>query len=209
MAAHVFVANEVATATNLNSLLPPFATQAGLTTVVPVANTATSVQVTFPKPFISTPRVLVTAQTVVPGSQVKIVWVDSVTTTGFRAWIERSNTTKTTIAWQAYGASVGLFQTSGFAYASLLGAASAATMFPQNGLVTITTVANTPTSATVTFPTAFASVPVVVTVANTTAPGTVVVNTSAANITTTQATIYIYRTTAFATPVNWIALGRL
>lgn len=209
MAAHVFVANEVATAANLNTLLPPRITQSGLTRITPVANTATSVTVKFPTPFSSTPRVFVTAQTVVPGSQVQQVWVSSVTTTGFTAWILRTNTTKTTIAWQAYGATPAVFTTGDPAYASLLGAASAAAMVPQKGAVSITPTANTPTSQVITFPVAFSSVPVVITLAQVTVPGSAVKETSAANITTTQATIYLYRTTATATTVNWVALGRL
>lgn len=209
MPAHVFVANEVATAGNLNSLLPPMATQAGLTRVTPVANTATAVNVTFPTPFVTVPRMFVTAQTIVPGSQVLEVWVSNVTTTGFTAWIVRTNTTKTTIAWHAYGATPAVFATSQPAYASLLGAISAAAMVPQKGNVAITPVANTPTSAVITFPVAFSSTPVVITTAQTSSPGSNVKETSAANITTTQATIYVYRTNTTAVAVNWVALGRL
>lgn len=209
MTAHVFVANEVATAANLNSLLPPMASQAGLARVTPVANVATSVTVTFPTPFVSPPRVVATAQTIVPGSQVQQVWVSNVTTTGFKAWVLRTNTTKTTIGWQAYAAVPAAFTTSQPAYASLLGAASAAAMVPQKGTVSITPTANTPTSQVITFPVAFSSTPTVVTAALTGFPGTAVKETSAANVTLTQATIYLYRTSGTATTVNWIALGRL
>lgn len=209
MPAHTFVANEVATAANLNSLLPPFATQAGIVRVTPVANTATSISVTFPTPFISVPRVFATGQTVVPGSEVKQVWVSNVTTTGFTGWVLRSNTTKTTIAWQAYAAVPAAFTTGQPAYASLLNAASSAAMVPQKGTVTITPVANTPTSQVITFPVAFSSTPTVVTAALTAFPGSSIKETSAVNVTLTQATIVVYRTSTSPTTVNWIALGRL
>lgn len=209
MAAHVFVANEVATAANLNSLLPPMAAQAGLARIVTVANTATSVDVKFPTPFTSAPRVFATVQSVVPGSQVQQVWVSNITTTGFKLWALRTTNTSTWFSWQAYSPIAGVFTTGQPAYASLLGVASAAAMVPQKGTVTITPTANTPTSEVITFPVAFASTPTVITAALTAFPGTAVKETSAVDITTTQATIYLYRTSGTATTVNWIALGRL
>ncbi len=209
MAAHVFVANEVTTAANLNSLLPPMADQAGIVRMTPVANTATPVVVTFPTPFVVTPRVFATGQTSVPGSEVKQVWVSSVSTTGFTGWVLRTNTTKTTIAWQAYAPTSGVFNTGQPAYASLLGAVSSAAMVPQRGAVSITPTANTPTSQVITFPVAFASIPTVLTTALTGFPGSAVKETSAVNVTLTQATIVLYRTSGTATTVNWIALGRL
>ena len=205
----MFVANEVATAANLNSLLPPMASQAGIARVTPVANVATMIDIKFPTPFVSAPRIFASAQTSVPGSEVKQVWISNETTTGFRAWVLRTNTTKTTIAWQAYGATPSAFVTGQPAYASLLGAVSAAAMVPQKGTVTITPVANTPTSQVITFPVAFSSTPTVVASALTAFPGTAVKEVSAVNVTLTQATIVLYRTSATATTVNWIALGRL
>lgn len=209
MAAHVFVANEVTTAANLNSLLPPKAMQSGLARIVTVANTATVVAVTFPTPFVAVPRVFVTAQTVVPGSQVKQVWVSNVTTTGFNLWVLRSTNTATWVAWQAYAPVSGVFNTGQPAYASLLGAVSSSAMVPQRGTVSITPTANTPTGQVITFPVAFASIPTVLTTSLTGFPGSSVKETSAVDVSLTQATIMLYRTSGTATTVNWIALGRL
>lgn len=76
----------------------------------------------------------------------------------------------------------------------------------QYGSTTITPVANTPTSKTITFPKAFASSPVVFTNADTTVPGTVI-QTSAQGATTTSFKAYIYRTNTTVTTIDWIAIG--
>ena len=203
----MFVANEVATAANLNSLLPPMASQAGIARVTPVANVATMIDIKFPTPFVSAPRIFASAQTSVPGSEVKQVWISNETTTGFRAWVLRTNTTKTTIAWQAYGATPSAFVTGQPAYASLLGAVSAAAMVPQKGTVTITPVANTPTSQVITFPVAFSSTPTVVVTEGAGVDGAEVQEVSMSGISTTGFTFYIYRTTATLTYFSWVGVA--
>lgn len=208
MAAHVFVANEVTTAANLNSLLPPVVTQAGITRITPVANTPTAIWVPFPSKFVSLPRVFVTAQTIVPGSSVECVTVTGTTVEGFNALIYRVNNTPTSISWQAWAPVSGAFVDGEPAYASLLSMASKA-MRPQRGAATVTPVANTPTGLDVTFATPFSTIPSVIVCANTAVPGNTVKMPSATNISTTGFRVYVYRTSTTATTVDWIALGRI
>ena len=75
--------------------------QTGTVFVTPVANTPTSVAVTFPTAFATTPVVVASASSASPGSEVKEISVSSVTTTGFTAWIYRTNTTDSAILWIA------------------------------------------------------------------------------------------------------------
>jgi collagen triple helix repeat protein len=77
----------------------------------------------------------------------------------------------------------------------------------QSGKVTITPVANTPTSANVTFSPAFAVAPIVTCAAVSAVPGTQVTGVAVSNITTTGCVIYVTRTNTNSTDVNWIALG--
>jgi hypothetical protein len=75
----------------------------------------------------------------------------------------------------------------------------------QNGSVTITPVANTPTSAHVTFSPAYANAPTVICTAVSGVPGTQVTGFSVSNITTTGCDIYVTRTNTNATTINWVA----
>jgi len=75
--------------------------QAGKVTITPVANTNTSLAVTFPTPFASAPKVVVTPITSQPFTEVKGFSVSSVTTTGFTLWVQRSNATPTEVSWMA------------------------------------------------------------------------------------------------------------
>jgi hypothetical protein len=75
------------------------------------------------------------------------------------------------------------------------------------GSVSITPVANTPTSAAITFPAGRFTVPPIVTVtASSTVPGSNVMEVSAASVTATGALIYIYRTNISNTTVYWSAV---
>jgi hypothetical protein len=72
----------------------------GLATVVPVANTPTSVTVTGLSLTGSGTIVgLVTGTTSVPGSEVSETTVSGATSSGMNLWIYRSNTTPTGMAW--------------------------------------------------------------------------------------------------------------
>lgn len=77
------------------------------------------------------------------------------------------------------------------------------------GSVTITPVANTPTSASIVFPAGrFAIAPACIQVtANTGVPGSSVTEVSAASVTSSGMDIWIYRTGTTATAVWWLALG--
>ena len=78
--------------------------QAGTVAITPVAGTPTSVTVTFPIPFSSPPRVIIspaTSSVGTGGTQVEGCGADSETTTQFRATILRNNTTVTNCRWVA------------------------------------------------------------------------------------------------------------
>lgn len=77
----------------------------------------------------------------------------------------------------------------------------------QWGNVTITPVANTPTSKAVKFDVAYTDAPVVMTTAYTTVPGTSVLGNAAANITTTGFDAFVTRTGTTNTGVMWFAIG--
>ncbi len=95
-------AGEEVTAARLNArAYVGGAVQAGRVTITPVANADTSLAVTFPTTFTSTPRVVVTADTPAPESEVKSVTISNVTTSGFTLWIRRTNTTATPVDWLA------------------------------------------------------------------------------------------------------------
>lgn len=76
----------------------------------------------------------------------------------------------------------------------------------QSGTVSITPVANVPTSVTVTFKKTFRAMPIVVATGNSTGPGTTFLGVSVSDETTTSVTIYITRTNAVTTSVRWIAM---
>lgn len=77
--------------------------QAGWNSITPVANTPTSVEIVFDKPFKTVPRVVATIESNVPGKQVTGIGVTDITETGFTAWITRTNTTITYFNWIAIG----------------------------------------------------------------------------------------------------------
>lgn len=74
------------------------------------------------------------------------------------------------------------------------------------GVQAITPVASTPTSANVTFASAFPSAPKVVATPNTSVPGSEVVEVSVDNITTTGCRLWVYRTNTATTDINWVAV---
>ena len=97
-----WLAGEEVTHTKLNaSAFAGAAMQSGSVTITPVANTHTTQAVTFDTAFASTPSVVLSPWTSVPGSEVKGVSVNSITTTGFTAVIYRTNTTATALHWLA------------------------------------------------------------------------------------------------------------
>lgn len=77
----------------------------------------------------------------------------------------------------------------------------------QSGMVTITPVANTPTSAHVTFSPAYSTAPIVLCTAVSGVPGTQVTGFAVSNITTTGCDIYVTRTNTNSTSVNWLSIG--
>lgn len=206
MAAHVFADGEMATKANLDSLLPGRVTRVGTVTITPVANTPTSVRVTFPAPFASAPQVALSPATGYIGLQVKGVAVTDVTTTGFTAWVYRTTTAKVTILWQAWGVPA-TFTDGGYAYASTLNQ-SVGAMVAKVGTVSITPVANTPTYASVTFASPFAATPAVVACPVTVAPQTEVRGAAVTEVTRSGFKAWVYRTNTIATTVSWIAMGR-
>ncbi len=81
-----------------------FTIQGGRVSIVPVANKPTMAHVDFPKPFQGQPYVIVTPVTSVPGTNVLGVGATNNTKNGFDAYITRTNTTETILAWIAIGA---------------------------------------------------------------------------------------------------------
>jgi hypothetical protein len=207
--AHIFVDDQAATKANLDSLLPPTFTQVGNLSITPVANTPTSVYVKFPAPFVAIPTVVASPNTLAIGSEVKQVTVSSVTTAGFTVWVYRTNTTKLTVNWQAWGDPPATFTTGQPAYASLLNAASASKLVTKCGVVNITPVANTPTVQAVSFGVTFAAPPNVVLSASDVLIGSQVKCVGLSSNTKTGFNARLYRTNTTVTSVIWIATGRL
>ena len=77
--------------------------QWGVESITPVANTPTAKAVTFPVSYTSVPMVLTTALTTVPGSSVTGDAAADISTTGFDAYVTRTNTTATSVGWIAVG----------------------------------------------------------------------------------------------------------
>ena len=76
--------------------------QRGSVRITPsAANTPTSVNITFEKPFSGTPTVIATPYTSVPGTTVTGVAVNGASATGCTLWVTRTNTTETVIHWIA------------------------------------------------------------------------------------------------------------
>lgn len=80
----------------------PTAMASGTVNITPVANTPTSIGITFPAGrFASAPVVTVTAATTVPGTQVTGVGVSNITSSGCDIFVTRTNTTVTIMNWMA------------------------------------------------------------------------------------------------------------
>ena len=77
--------------------------QWGNVTITPVADTPTAKAVSFPVAYTSDPAVMTTAYTTVPGTTVVACASANVTTTGFDAYVTRTNTTNTSVMWLAIG----------------------------------------------------------------------------------------------------------
>lgn len=75
----------------------------------------------------------------------------------------------------------------------------------QSGTVNVAAVANTPTSATVTFPSPFSSTPQVVVTPYATAVGLILGGYSVTAVTTTGFTVWLTRTTSVTTAIHWAA----
>lgn len=69
------------------------------------ANTATSKQITFDTPFPTgtVPKIFITAKTTSPYTEVRGISINNPSSTGFVAWVVRSNTTATGFDWLAIG----------------------------------------------------------------------------------------------------------
>lgn len=86
-----------------DSTLKGISIQCGRVSIKPVANTPTMNHVQFPITFSDQPCVVVTPITSVPGTNVLCVGAANNTKDGFDAYITRTNTTETILAWIAIG----------------------------------------------------------------------------------------------------------
>jgi len=77
--------------------------QWGVATITPVANTPTSSPVKFSTAYTSVPMVVASPITTVGGTTVTSGTVSDITTSGFEAYVTRSNTTNTSVGWIAIG----------------------------------------------------------------------------------------------------------
>lgn len=73
----------------------------GSVSITPTANSPTSKTVSFGKTLPSTPNVIISAETSVPGSTVLECGATNISKTGFTAWVYRTNTTATVLHWIA------------------------------------------------------------------------------------------------------------
>lgn len=80
----------------------PKAMASGTLTITPVANTPTSQSVSFPAGrFSATPHIVISPITTVPGTQVTGWGASGASSTGFDAYVTRTNTTATILNWIA------------------------------------------------------------------------------------------------------------
>lgn len=77
--------------------------QWGVETITPVANTPTVSAVKFSTSYTSIPMVVASPITTVGGTTVSSGTATNITTTGFEAYVTRSNTTATSVGWIAIG----------------------------------------------------------------------------------------------------------
>lgn len=87
--------------TNVSGTLTAGNIDHGSVSITPTANTPTSATVTFNKTFSSTPNVIISPETSVPYSTVRGCGATNISTTGFTAWVYRTNTTATVLHWIA------------------------------------------------------------------------------------------------------------
>lgn len=201
-----FTDGNVATAAQLNQAIGPVF-QTGVGKITPVANTVMQKLITFPSAFAATPRVMVTPASTVAGGTLKGWSALGVSASGFTLCCYRTNTVNSYFHWAAC-LPAALFATGDLVAASMLNQ-GAGGMVTQTGTVSITpTTAGTPKSATVTFPTPFASTPLVYTTALATVPH-LILGTAATSPTATGVKIWLTRNSTTATTVQWIAIGRM
>lgn len=86
-----------------DSTLKGIMIQYGRVSINPVANKPTMEHVQFPKTFAGQPCVVVTPVTSVPGTNILWAGATNNTSAGFDAYITRTNTTETILAWIAIG----------------------------------------------------------------------------------------------------------
>ena len=86
-----------------DSTLKGIMIQYGRISINPVANKPTMEHVQFPKTFAGQPCVVVTPVTSVPGTNILGAGATNNTSAGFDAYITRTNTTETILAWIAIG----------------------------------------------------------------------------------------------------------
>ena len=77
--------------------------QWGSTSITPVANTPTSVTITFPISYDATPGIMTSGLTSVPGTMVLGEGHNNDSSTGTTLWVTRTNTTATVVRWLAIG----------------------------------------------------------------------------------------------------------
>lgn len=77
--------------------------QWGIESITPVANTPTSSAVTFQQAYAENPTVIVSMASTVPYTTVRAVSAANITTSGFDAYVTRTNTTVTSVMWLAIG----------------------------------------------------------------------------------------------------------
>lgn len=71
--------------------------------IIQSANTPASMAVTFGQTFASTPNVVISPQSSAVGTNITGCGATNISTTGFTAWVTRTNTTTTTLNWIAIG----------------------------------------------------------------------------------------------------------
>lgn len=86
-----------------DSTLKGMSIQYGRVSIKPVANTPTMKHVQFPRAFAGQPCVVVTPVTSVPGTNVLGTGASNNSNDGFDAYVTRTNTTETILAWIAIG----------------------------------------------------------------------------------------------------------
>lgn len=102
-ASTLFTAGGPAYASLLGQSSGALVAKVGRSTITPVANTPTSLNVNFGGSFLAAPIVVAVPVTTVPGTVVHGVAVTERTTTGFKLWIYRTSSSATDVSWIALG----------------------------------------------------------------------------------------------------------